>query len=107
MPDPIQSLAEEFRHHLETFYARLKLAPPYDSVEKAVCTLTATVRTLPADQQRRILSDPVARWEQFRSAFEESGLVKKHRGIIAGLVRNRASLDLPEEYDRFLNLFVA
>ena len=47
------------------------------------------------------------RWEEFRRAFEASGLAKKHRGIIAGLARNRASLDLPEEYDRFLTLFTS
>jgi hypothetical protein len=38
-------------------------------------------------------------------AFEASGLVKKHRGIIAGLARNRSALELPAEYDHFLNLF--
>ena len=32
----IDSLKDEFRHHLETFYAQLKLAPPYESVEKAI-----------------------------------------------------------------------
>jgi hypothetical protein len=38
-------------------------------------------------------------------AFHTSGLAKKHRGIIAGLARNRSALDLPAEYDHFLNLF--
>ncbi len=105
--DPLQSLAEEFRRHLDMFYGRLKLAPPYDSVEKAVRTLTKTVRSLPEEEQRHIIDDPVARWEQFRLAFERSGLAKKHRGIIAGLARNRASVDLPADYDHFLNLFVS
>ncbi|MFN3682012.1 MAG: hypothetical protein ACK4VP_08240, partial [Nitrospira sp.] len=100
-----QSLAEEFRRHLETFYGRLKLAPPYDSVEKAVRVLIAAVRALPEEERCRVLVDPVAQWELFRQAFERSGLAKKHRGIITGLVRNRASLDLPADYDQFLNLF--
>ncbi|MCP9472758.1 MAG: hypothetical protein NNA30_08515 [Nitrospira sp.] len=106
LPDPSQPLAEEFRRHLDVFYARLKLAPPYDSVEKAVRVLIAAVRVLPEEERRRLLADPVARWELFRQAFERSGLAKKHRGIIAGLARNRAAVDLPADYDHFLNLFV-
>jgi hypothetical protein len=105
--DPINELREEFRTHLETFYARLKLAPPYESVEKAIRSLTTAVHALPKPEQSRIAADPSLRWEQFCQAFESSGLSKKHRGIIAGLARNRASLDLPPEYDKFLNLFEA
>jgi len=105
--DPLQSLREAFRSHLETFYGRLKLAPPYESVEKAIRTLTTTVHALPKDEQARIAADPALQWLQFRQAFEMSGLVKKHRGIIAGLARNRQALDLPEEFDHFLGLFSA
>ncbi|ULA64254.1 MAG: hypothetical protein LZF86_110957 [Nitrospira sp.] len=105
--DPLQRLREEFRAHLEMFYARLKLAPPYESVEKAIRTLTTTVHALPKDEQARIAGDPALQWQQFRQAFEASGLVKKHRGIIAGLARNRAALDLPQEFDQFLGLFSA
>jgi hypothetical protein len=105
--DPIQSLREEFRAHLERFYAQLKLAPPYESVEKAIRALTTSVHALPKTDQTRLASDDRLRWEQFRMAFESSGLQKKHRGIIAGLARNRSSLDLPHEYDHFLNLFTS
>jgi len=105
--NPVQALREEFRHHLEIFYARLRLAPPYESVEKAIRTMTAAVGALPEEEQTRILADPVLKWEQFRLAFETSGLLKKHRGIIAGLARKRSDLDLPAEYDHFLNLFNA
>lgn len=105
--DPLQRLREEFRAHLETFYARLKLAPPYESVEKAIRTLTTAVHALPKDEQARIVADPTLQWQQFRQAFETSGLVKKHRGIIGGLARNRAALDLPPEFDHFLGLFSA
>ena len=104
-PDPIESLKDEFRRHLEFFYAKLQLAPPYDSVEKAIRALTTAVHTLPREEQIRVMSDSFTRWEQFRAAFETSGLAKKHRGIISGLARNRSSLDLPNEYDHFLNLF--
>lgn len=104
--DPLQTLKEEFRHHLETFYTGLQLAPPYESVEKAIRTLTTMIHGLPIEEQSRILADPGLRWQQFRLAFDASGLAKKHRGIIAGLARNRSALNLPEEYDRFLNLFL-
>ena len=103
--EPLQALREEFRRHLELFYAQLKLAPPYESVEKAIRTLTSLVHALPKEEQSRIASDPALQWEQFRLAFETSGLAKKHRGIIGGLARNRSSLNLPAEYDHFLKLF--
>jgi hypothetical protein len=103
--DPIQLLKEELRRHLETFYARLNLAPPYESVEKAIRTLTTIVHALPHDEQVKIVADPSLQWQHFREAFETSGLVKKHRGIITGLVRNRTSVNLPVEYDHFLDLF--
>jgi hypothetical protein len=102
-----RALREEFRSHLELFYARLKLAPPYESVEKAIRALTTAVHSLPKAQQARLAQDGEMRWEEFRRAFEASGLAKKHRGIIAGLARNRAGLDLPQEYDRFLTLFTS
>lgn len=105
-PDPLQTLKAEFRHHLETFYAGLQLAPPYESVEKAIRTLTIMIHGLPIEEQTRIMADPVLRWQQFRLAFDASGLAKKHRGIIAGLARNRSGLNLPAEYDQFLNLFL-
>ncbi|HEY7534182.1 MAG TPA: hypothetical protein VH681_15540 [Nitrospiraceae bacterium] len=103
--DPIRALQDEFRRHLETFYARLKLAPPYESVEKAVRSFTTVITSLSTADQTRLVTDGAFRWEQYRLAFESSGLNQKHRGIIAGLARNRAGLDLPAEYDQFLNLF--
>lgn len=103
--DPMESLKDEFRRHLETFYARLQLAPPYESVEKAIRALTTAVHALPREEQVRVMADSIKRWEQFRTAFDTSGLAKKHRGIISGLVRNRSALDLPAEYDHFLNFF--
>jgi hypothetical protein len=105
-PDRLAALKAEFRHHLETFYAGLQLAPPYESVEKAIRTLTTMIHGLPIEEQTRVLADPGLRWQQFRRAFDASGLAKKHRGIIAGLARNRSALNLPAEYDHFLNLFI-
>lgn len=102
-----RALREEFRSHLELFYARLRLAPPYESVEKAIRALTTAVHGLPNAQQARLTQDPEMKWQEFRRAFEASGLAKKHRGIIAGLARERADLDLPQEYDHFLTLFMS
>ena len=104
-PDGFQSLKAEFRQHLETFYARLKLAPPYESVEKAVRALTTIIHALPIEEQIQIKTDSALRWRQFQRAFDFSGLAKKHRGIIAGLARNRSAVALPAEYDHFLELF--
>jgi hypothetical protein len=103
--DVIEALREEFRSHLETFYAKLKLAPPYESVEKAIRTLVTAVQALSKDERTRIAENSTLKWDLFQQAFERSGLSRKHRGIIAGLANNRASVDLPAEYDRFLSLF--
>jgi len=102
---PTRVLADEFRCRLETFYAELKLAPPYESVEKALRALTTAIHALPSTEQERIVSDPALQWEYFRQAFDTSGLAKKHRGIIAGLARNRSRINLSADYDQFLNLF--
>jgi hypothetical protein len=106
LSDQTLALRQEFRHHLETFYAQLKLAPPYDSVEKAIRSLTISVHALSPSERARLTTDATARWRHFCHAFESSGLSKKHRGIIAGLARNRASLNLPAEYDAFLSLYL-
>jgi hypothetical protein len=105
--DHTLALREEFRHHLETFYSQLKLAPPYESVEKAIRSLTTSIHGLPPSERARLTTDVTARWQYFRQAFESSGLSKKHRGIIAGLARNRSSLNLPTEYDQFLSLYLS
>lgn len=112
MPEPtpadqLQALKDEFRRHLETFYAQLKLAPPYESVEKAIRSLVTNIHALPAPEQVRLAADAALRWQQFRKAFDASGLQKKHRGIIAGLAKHRSSLNLPAEYDHFLSLFTS
>ncbi|MEO5865449.1 MAG: hypothetical protein ABIQ79_10495 [Nitrospiraceae bacterium] len=105
--DHTLALREEFRHHLETFYAQLKLAPPYESVEKAIRSLTTSVHALSPSERARLATDATTRWQHFRQAFESSGLSKKHRGIIAGLARNRSGLNLPTEYDQFLSLYLS
>ncbi len=103
--DPVQTFREEFRQHLEVFYARLKLAPPYHSVEKAIAQLTASLKAMAPEERMRLASDPVGRWAQYRKAFVDSGLHQKHRGIIAGLAKSGQTGDLPKEYEHFLSAF--
>jgi hypothetical protein len=60
------ALREEFRSHLETFYSRLKLAPPYESVEKAIRSLTTALHGLPEAERARLSQESGLKWEQFR-----------------------------------------
>jgi hypothetical protein len=60
---------------------------------------------LPPDELERLGADTTQRWAHFRQAFVQSGLSQKHRGIIAGLARSGASLDLPPEFNHLLDLY--
>src|SRR5947209_20007426 len=44
--DAVQSLPDQFRRHPTVFYARLKPAPPYHSVEKAIRHLTTALHAM-------------------------------------------------------------
>ena len=46
--NPLAIMQTEFRGSLRLFYSRLQLAPPYDSVEKALRHLTTSVKALPS-----------------------------------------------------------
>jgi hypothetical protein len=105
--DPIKTLTEEFRRHLEIFYARLKLAPPYDSVEKAIKSLTMAVARMSAEERMRLMADPILTWGQYKQAFVDSGLSLKHRGIILGLIRSNQTAELPVEYTAFLEAYTS
>lgn len=104
---PVESLRNEFREHLEVFYGRLKLAAPYDSVEKALGSLVMRLNALSPEELAMLSVRGEQRWAHFRQAFIESGLSLKHRGIIAGLARSRQSLDLPPEFDHLLDLYIS
>lgn len=101
----IQILREEFRRHLETFYAQLQLTPPYHSVEKAIGSLSDALKTMSPEDRARLLEDDALRWTQYQKAFVESGLSLKHRGIIAGLVRDGRAAEMPVEYQGWLDTF--
>ncbi len=103
--EAVQTLRQAFRHHLETFYARLQLAPPYHSVEKALTHLTSTLMAMSPDERTRLAGNPARHWPLFGRIFVESGLAQKHRGIIVGLVRDGRTGNLPPEYATFLEVF--
>ena len=105
--DAVTILREDFRHHLETFYAKLQLAPPYHSVEKAIGSLNDALKTLSPDDRALVLEDQTRQWIQYKKAFVESGLHLKHRGIIAGLIKSGRAAELPAEYQAFLDTFLS
>src|SRR5512134_1084945 len=65
----VESLRDEFREHLHIFYSTLKLAAPYDTVEKALGALTARLKTLSPEELQQISADSSLRWTHFRQAF--------------------------------------
>ena len=100
-----QALLNEFRQNLAAFYAALKLAPPYDSVEKTIRGLSALFETKTAEEQAQLLGDDSLRWKLHVQAFIDSGLHKKHRGIITGLARTDAIDQFPESLRYLLEPF--
>lgn len=102
-----QQLRKDFRERLEFFYAQLQLAPPYDSVEQAVGALVRRLKAMPIEDCQARAADPGRRWALYREAFVASGLNRKHRGIIAGLIRSGRVAGLPAEYQAFLDTYTA
>lgn len=103
--DPIHVLRQEFRGHLEQFYAHLNLAPPYHSIEKAVQHLSNTLRTKPEEFRQGLLQDATNKWAFFQEIFSASGLQKKHRGIIQQLTLSSSYSIASSESLRFLRNF--
>ncbi|MEK6617528.1 MAG: hypothetical protein AABY90_02420 [Nitrospirota bacterium] len=54
---------------METFYARLKLTPPYHSIENAIMHLTTVLKAMEPEGRERITADPALKWPQYRAAF--------------------------------------
>ena len=93
----VQKLVAEFRQNLESFYQRLGLAPPYHSVERALSCLATRFQQHTPEEQRQITTDPTSKWKLFQEAVIESGLNRKHRGIIAGILRSQNPNTIPED----------
>ena len=100
-----QALLTEFRQNLEAFYAALQLAPPYDSVEKTIRYLSTLFKTKTAEEQAQLLGNDSLRWQLHVQAVIDSGLHKKHRGIITGLTRTDAVDQFPESLRYLLEPF--
>lgn len=100
-----QNLLSEFRENLEAFYAELKLAPPYDSVEKTIRCLDNLFKAKTAEEQAQALNDNDLKRQLHVQAFVDSGLHKKHRGIITGLAHTDALKQFPESLRYLLEPF--
>ncbi len=105
LQDSHQALLSEFRENLEAFYAELKLAPPYDSVEKTIRCLSDLLKTKTAEEQAQVLSNNALKRQLHVQAFVDSGLHKKHRGIITGLAHTNAFDQFPESLRYLLEPF--
>ncbi len=101
------TLRDDFRHHLEQFYASLHLAPPYNSIEKAIRFLSTAFQQKSEDEQKQLTIHLPLKWALFEQAFLESGLPLKHRGIICRLVQSNQLTDLPTQYQAFTKPFLA
>lgn len=103
--DSIHTLREDYRVHLQTFYATLNLAPPYHSIERAIQHLSNTLQTKPETFLQALLEDPQQKWSLYERIFEASGLARKHRGIIRQLALKPPFSPAGEESLRFLRIF--
>lgn len=108
VPDPVVVfLRQDFRHHLAQFYTFLNLAPPYESVEKAIRLLSSAYDRHSPQEQQYLLDDDNRKWKFYEEVFIESGLVQKHRGIIRGLINSGRTASLPTPYSHFIRPFTS
>ena len=92
-----QKLVTEFRLNLESFYQRLQLAPPYHSIEKALSYVALRFQQHTSEEQHRITNDSTSKWKLFQEAVVESGLNRRHRGIITRILRSQNPDSIPED----------
>lgn len=97
-------LEADFRARLAAFYRALQITPPYHSVEKAVLMVREMLTNLPEPDLRARSADPTALGAFFTQAVKDSGLAKKHRGIITGLLAEHPDR-LPPECRPFAEAF--
>lgn len=106
MSSHVKVLLNEFRAHLEEFYKNLKIAPPYNSMEKAITSLSILVSEKPDDQQQQIAEDLEMRCKFYHQAIVNSELHKKHRGIIASLAQSQNFENFPKVQQSLLQSFL-
>ena len=93
-----------FRDRVAMFYRALQLTPPYQSVEKAHRVLRDALGTLPLSALQALAADDAALGLLFTQVLRDSGLAKKHKGIIKGLLADGADR-LPSECRPFADAF--
>lgn len=98
-------LRRDFRRQLEEFYASLNLAPPYDSLEKAVRLLSIECKRKTAEELEELIENSNSKWKFYDDIFFMSGLPQKHRGIIKKLIESDQTLSLRTTYRNFLRAF--
>lgn len=99
-------LEADFRDRVTRFYRALQITPPYHSVEKALLALREALAAMEEPALQAASADPASLDALFAHVFIESGLVRKHRGIITRLVAARPDL-LPAECRPFGDVFRA
>ncbi|NKB81540.1 MAG: hypothetical protein GKS05_06595 [Nitrospirales bacterium] len=104
-PNVPSLLKHAFRESLEQFYAALQLAPPYHSIEKAIASLSTVLQSKTGEELQTLYDTSSLRQAIFQEVFIESGLTKKHRGIILASIRSANPVRFHEEQRPFLDAF--
>jgi hypothetical protein len=99
-------LEADFRDRVTRFYRALQITPPYHSVEKALLALREALTEMEEPALQAASADPASLDALFGHVFIESGLARKHRGIITRLVATSPDL-LPPECRPFAGAFRA
>ena len=89
-------LEAAFGERLHAFYRALSITPPYDSVEKAKLALRERLTRLPFPELQALAAEDAAVGCVFGQIMTDSGLAKKHRGIIQSLLATNPDRVPPE-----------
>jgi hypothetical protein len=84
--DARRRLETAFGQRLGIFYRALSITPPYHSVEKAKLLLRERLTPLTVPDLQGLLADDAAMSGLFGQIVGDSGLAKKHRGIVQALL---------------------
>ena len=97
-------LESAFRHRIALFYHALQVTPPYHSVEKAMLALRDRLAPISLPDLEALAADEASLGTFYSQIVRDSGLAKKHRGIIKGLLRDGPDR-LPAECRSFADAY--
>jgi hypothetical protein len=97
-------LESAFRHRIALFYRALQVTPPYHSVEKATLALRDALAPLALPALQALAADEASLGVLYTQIVRNSGLARKHRGIITGLLRDSPNR-LPAECQSFADAY--